>query len=227
MTTMCSIAYLLKRYCALPILIKIALYNGLDVKVIDSNAVMRDLQQNGIVTEMMLVNDNYNFSGIKECSEVEVIDTEEKVAVETYVTKVATASGKFKSYMSYKAITDKTSKQYQLQGKCLTGSNGIRMYEDRFCIAVGSFYSRTVGQKIDVVMENGSILKCIVGDLKNDVHTDKSNSYHAIDGSVVEFIIDIKAYKNANGINVYKTGDVSHIGDEYKGRIKELRIYND
>lgn len=109
----------------------------------------------------------------------------------------------FYSYESYTAITSTSSPQYRL----LRGSDaytdsvtGIRMVGDRYCIAVGTYYAQTIGTKLDVVMENGNIFKCIVGDFKSDSNTDSSHRYHVGgmwrgkyyegDGSVIEFIID-------------------------------------
>ncbi|MBR4315031.1 MAG: hypothetical protein IKP66_09000, partial [Lachnospiraceae bacterium] len=64
------------------------------------------------------------------------------------------------------------------------------MSEGRYCIAVGSFYTTQIGQKIDLVLTNGTVIKCILGDCKSDEHTDETHRYHAIDGSVAEFIVD-------------------------------------
>ena len=65
----------------------------------------------------------------------------------------------FKSFMDYRTITDKTSKQFDMQNnEAYTDVNtGLRMVNDRYCIAVGSFYTKTIGKKIDVVLENGTI----------------------------------------------------------------------
>ncbi len=95
----------------------------------------------------------------------------------------------FKSYMSYKCIKDKSSKQYKFQQKSETGDYGIRVVKDRFCIAIGSYYTTKIGKKVDLIMKNGKIIKCILGDCKNDKDTDKSNRQNK-NGSIVEFIVD-------------------------------------
>lgn len=76
---------------------------------------------------------------------------------------------------------------------------GIRVCSGRYLIAIGSGYGMP-GDKIDLVMENGKVLRCIVGDGKSDAHTDPTHRFHVGgmdhgvyypgDGSVAEFIID-------------------------------------
>lgn len=98
-----------------------------------------------------------------------------------------------KTYMYYTSVTDTASRQWALlhsRDAYTDMTTGIRMVGDRYCIAVGSYYSTTVGEKIDVVLENGHIIKCIVGDCKADIHTNETNQYGAGTGDVVEFIVD-------------------------------------
>lgn len=96
------------------------------------------------------------------------------------------------TFMDYRAVTCQTSNQWKLlrSDECYTGNRGIRMIGDRYCIAVGTYYAPSVGTKLDLVMADGSVLKCIVGDFKADHDTDSNNQFQAYDGSVAEFIID-------------------------------------
>lgn len=155
--------------------------------------------------------------------EIEIIqETIEKNEVEipNYIAKYVCPNNSFKSYMSYKAITNKSSLQYKLQQKAYTGEYGIRMVEGRYCIALGSYYSENIGTKIDLIMANGSILPCILGDQKADQHTDAQN-IRARDGSVVEFIIDKKSlHKTAR-----QMGDISYADAKFSGEILEIRVY--
>lgn len=99
--------------------------------------------------------------------------------------------GYMKSYMSYKAITNTRSKQYQLQTSATTDSaTGIRMINNRYCIAIGSGWGYTVGDEVTVILEDGKSFNAIIGDMKANCHTDVTNKI-AQDGSVVEFIVDI------------------------------------
>lgn len=105
-----------------------------------------------------------------------------------------------RSFMAFTAVTSKRSAQYALLygTSAYTDANtGIRMVDGRYCIAVGSGYTKKIGTKIDLVFEDGSIIKCILGDCKSDKDTDVTHRYCKWDGSVAEFIID-KTQFNTN-----------------------------
>lgn len=160
---------------------------------------------------------------VEESTEEKLEELEEDIPEETnenYTAKYVPSNNSFKSYMSYKAITSKSSPQYKLQQQAYTGEYGIRMIGDRYCIALGSFYTTTIGTKVDVVMENGNILKCILGDQKANIHTDKQN-IRARDGSVVEFLIDKRSLNKTAKI----MGDLSHADNKFSGEILEIRVY--
>lgn len=124
----------------------------------------------------------------------------------------------FKSYMSYRAITCINSNQYILQQKAHTDKNGIRRVGNDVCIALGTRYSSTVGERFLIELDTGQRFTAIVGDIKSDAHTDKkTHSYIEQNGNVVEFIVDDKKISN----NIKFTGDVSCI-DKYKGQIKAI-----
>ncbi len=103
------------------------------------------------------------------------------------------------TYMSYEKITLVSSNQYiqQHSDECYTDkTTGIRCVDDRYCIAVGSYYSANVGDKLDVVFEDGTIIRCIVGDCKSDAHTDENHQFQKYDGSVVEFLVDYEYFSS-------------------------------
>jgi len=131
----------------------------------------------------------------------------------------------FKSYMDYRTITDTTSRQYELQKQADTDWCGMRMIDGRYCVAVGSYYSTTVGQAVDVIMENGSTIHCIVADLKQDIHTDSANRQNP-NGSVVEFLVDTDILHSC----IQRTGDISYFDTVWKvnlftGEIDAIRVY--
>ena len=98
-----------------------------------------------------------------------------------------------KLYMYYTSVTCEASDQYKLlySDYCKTDPNtGIRMYGGRYCIALGSYYTTQIGQKVDVVLENGNIIPCVLGDCKADIHTNATHQYNWGTGNVVEFIVD-------------------------------------
>lgn len=102
-----------------------------------------------------------------------------------------------KLYMYYTSVTDTTSNQYRLlygENAYTDVNSGIRMVGDRYCVALGSYYTTTIGQKVDVVLENGGVIKCILGDCKADCHTNNTHQYAIGTGNVVEFIVDASVF---------------------------------
>lgn len=103
------------------------------------------------------------------------------------------------TYMAYTTVTSKTSNQYQLlySDACYTDKKtGIRMVDGRYCIAMGSYYTHKVGQKVDLVFEDGRVVHCIIGDCKSDAHTDTTHRFHSVDGSVAEFVVDYEYFNS-------------------------------
>lgn len=118
------------------------------------------------------------------------------------------ADGKFKTYMDYRRITDKTSKQWKLQEQAWTEGRGFRKIGEHFLVAVGTFYADEVGKELLIEFEDGQKIKAIVGDIKQDRHTDPTNRYVPINGNIVEFIVDTEKLEP----EVIRLGDVSLLG---------------
>ena len=96
-----------------------------------------------------------------------------------------------KLYMAYTAVTDTASAQYDLlYNNAYTTPEGLRAVGDRYCIALGSYYTTTIGQKVDLLLEDGSVVHCILGDCKADCHTNTTHQYNWGTGNVAEFIVD-------------------------------------
>ena len=101
-------------------------------------------------------------------------------------------SGEFKTYMSYKAITDTSSDQWKLQQQAYTDSDGFRKVGNDFCVAIGQHYSKTVGDRFHIKLDSGIEFTAIVGDIKQQQHTDSTNRYVEQNGSILEFIVATK-----------------------------------
>lgn len=131
-----------------------------------------------------------------------------------------------KTFMGYQAVTMTSSPQYQLLNSAyaFTDEHGLRMYDDgtgaRYCVAVGSYYTTTIGQKFDLVMEDGHYVPCILGDAKADIHTNWSNQYGSAHGDVVEFIIDNTVY-----YQVYDLSGTVNWVDGLSGKIQSIVLY--
>lgn len=125
-----------------------------------------------------------------------------------------------KSYMDYRAITNTSSKQYKLQKSAYTGNYGIRMVGDRYCVALGSYYTNTIGQYVDIKLANGKVIKGILADCKADHHTDSSNQMHP-DGSVLELVVDTKSLDST----ARKMGDCSYING-WNSKVVNIKVYD-
>ena len=125
----------------------------------------------------------------------------------------------FKSYMSYRTITNTDSNQYKLQRKCWTDGNGLRRYKTYYVVALGSYYADHIGDTFRITTEDGNSFECIVGDFKADQHTDDKNQYTPMEGRkcVVEFVVDMQILDKT----AKKMGDISYI-EGFSGNIESI-----
>lgn len=93
------------------------------------------------------------------------------------------------SWMPYN-IFSHSSKQYELQLTAHTDNNGLRKVGEYYCVALGSYYTDTIGEKFIMTMSTGERIKLIIADQKSDRHTDSDGRYTKSDGSEIEFIVD-------------------------------------
>ena len=128
------------------------------------------------------------------------------------------ATGSFKTYMDFRTITDRTSKQYHLQQVSHTDVDGFRRFNDYYLVAVGSYYSNyQIGKELKIILEDETIINALIGDLKQDIHTDVKNQHIVHNGNIVEFIVDV----NILDCKSRDWGDVSHSG--FEGRIVAIK----
>ena len=130
----------------------------------------------------------------------------------------------FKSYTDYRALTATGSPQFALQQRAYTGNYGIRMVDDRYCVAVGSGITTDIGRKIDVILYDGTVIPCVVCDQKSDRHTDASHIYTTITGTrcATEFYVETGVlYPDARNM-----GDLSEIPGWDSG-VVAIRVWND
>lgn len=126
----------------------------------------------------------------------------------------------FKSYMDYRCITNTNSSQYKLQKYAWTDENGLRRYDDYYLVALGSYYSSTVGDCFKITLDTGETFDVMVGDCKADCDTDSTHMYHPMrdgSGNVIEFIVDTKELPK----EVRRMGTVSAI-DIFEGNVESI-----
>lgn len=83
--------------------------------------------------------------------------------------------------------------------------DGFMKLDDRYLIAVGSRFNTQPGQYIDLILENGVVIKCIMGDAKADCDTDLTNTFTYKSRCCSEFIIDEKTIRE----DIKKRGNAS------------------
>lgn len=124
--------------------------------------------------------------------------------------KLPKVSGACKTYAYYTAVTDKTSPAYAvLNSGTYNGvkyetytdeETGIRMVDDCYCAALGTYYGTEKGTKYRVTLKSGATFKIILCDTKSNRHTDKKHQYARKNKDVVEFYVDKdKIPANING----------------------------
>lgn len=153
-------------------------------------------------------------SGLEQESELEY-------EVDNYIEYGTPMNNSFKAFMDYRTITDPYSEQAKLLVDAVTDTvTGIMAIDGRYCIAVGSYYTNIIGTKLDLVMENGEIIPCILTDCKADIHTDYLNQANP-NGGIAEFVVNYDYLPD----KVRLTGDVSNGLDMFKGEIERIRVY--
>lgn len=129
---------------------------------------------------------------------------------------VPSNGGRFKSYTNYQLLSKKSPQwtKVQCNPNAYTDGNGLRKVGEYYCVAMGSYYSRTLGDLFEIRTENGTF-KVILCDFKSDKHTDSTHRYTSRNNCVVEF------YVNTSSLNrtAKRMGDISYIGGAFSGKI--------
>ena len=145
--------------------------------------------------------------------------------------------GQFKSFMDYKAITDKSTPNYNFtheNANFHVGKSGLTYYQDGEntypVVAVGSGISDKIGQLIEVTLNNQghpNTLRCVIGDQKDNGDTDPTtHTVHKNDHSVIEFLVDYDRLKEANPTAV-NMGDLTYLNNSQfnlKGSVTKVQV---
>lgn len=128
-----------------------------------------------------------------------------------------------KTYEPYTTITSVNSWQYKLQQKAYTNEDGFRMINGRYMIATGSGVSHDVGRYIDIVLENGTVIPCVIGDAKDDAHTDQE--FHIMTKKshcVSEFLVD----ESVMNPDLLLSGNMSNYREEWNSKVVKFILYD-
>jgi hypothetical protein len=129
----------------------------------------------------------------------------------------------FKAYMDYRTITDKKSPQWRLRELAYTDDYGFRRIVNDYVVALGTYYSKEVGERFRITLDTGVSFTVITGDIKDPAHTDEKNMYTPIKsgknaaGCVVEFIVDTEKLDD----NAERLGTISYF-NIFEGNIKSI-----
>lgn len=122
-----------------------------------------------------------------------------------------------KTVLPYRAF-GKNTNQAKLQALCQTNEVGLRVYDGRFTIAVGTYFNTAIGQYFDLVLENGTMIPCIMGDLKADIHTDSRGLFTEASGCMTEFIVDRTCLPNKNS--------ATYCYEAWNSKVVNVIVYN-
>ena len=162
-------------------------------------------------------------------AETENVPKNTNIKIETPISTetldIPTCNTEFKTYMDYRCITDKTSAQYELQQFAWTDKDGFRRIGDDYIVAMGTYYAENVGDRFRITFDTDNEITVIIGDIKQDIHTDYFNQYTPIydengiffSGNVLEFIVDTDVLPKIPR----RLGTVSYF-DNLKGNIKSI-----
>ena len=104
-------------------------------------------------------------------------------------------------YMDYRAITDTSSKQWELQQIAWTDSDGFRRIGDDYCVALGTYYGN-IGDRFRITTDKGNSYTAIEADAKGSdaVFYDNVHSWYHYAGNgynVVEFVVQTEYLPSA------------------------------
>ena len=181
------------------------------------NSFVYDLQNNELSIEDVVLDTDFVCNDNEDVTEELPVDT-----TTIYLPEYETYTG-FKSYMDYRALSNTSSDQYALQLNSYTGDLGIRMYNGRYLVAIGSYFGLNIGDEFDIMLENGAIIPAVMGDLKDDNDTDVNNVYTIKTNCCTEFIID----SSSAATNIFKRyGDVSYAAQDWNSKVVAIQIIN-
>ena len=131
------------------------------------------------------------------------------VSVPVLQEPIVAARCHFKSWMDWRSITYRNSRQWRMQQIAYTCDDGFRRVEGLYMIALGTYFLYGgVGDVFDITLSSGVTFRGVVGDIKCDRHTDPTNRFHLVDGSVVEFIVDREVMCRS----ILSRGDIAFAG---------------
>lgn len=134
-----------------------------------------------------------------------------------YTVSIPKNYGKTYTYMGWQKITSKSSDQYKLREKAGMNfdSEGYGIINGRKVIATTPKMGK-VGDYVNVVLADGSVIQAIIGDMKNTNDRGANEYGHDNGSSVVEFVVDKPSWYGKKGNpQLPKTISIENLGQNY------------
>ena len=129
-----------------------------------------------------------------------------------------------KFFIDYRSYNLPYTPHYRLQQAAWTDKNGLRRFNNDYIVALGSFYSTSIGDRFKIVLSSGNTFTVILGDGKWDGDCDSMCMYMPCTdysgkkvGNLMEFVIDEETISPA----VYEYGSIEVI-EGFEGDIVQM-----
>lgn len=130
---------------------------------------------------------------------------------------VPAVSQDFKSYTAYTCLNRNSSQWKKIQTIAYSDSNGLRKVGDYYCVALGSYYSTTLGDLFRITTNKGNVFEIILCDFKADRHTNSTHQYTYRNQCITEFYVDYSCFNSA----ARRAGSISTISG-FGGKITSI-----
>lgn len=98
----------------------------------------------------------------------------------------------FKSWTNYVKCVSRSSAQWEFLNSegTWTDENGFRRKDNDYMVAMGSYYTQTLGDRFRITTVDGNEFTVVICDWKSDRHTDSKHQYTVANNCVIEFYVD-------------------------------------
>lgn len=136
-----------------------------------------------------------------------IIGTTVQAKTVTYTNMgVPNINSSFKTWMDYRAITNRGSNQYKFIQRWgwsdydgfmrCDGESDLGIEDNYYLIALGSYYGTEIGTKYRITTSTGKVFYGVLADCKANRHTNGTHQYAYNNNDVVEFIVDARKLNN-------------------------------
>lgn len=97
----------------------------------------------------------------------------------------------FKSWTNYNYVSKESPQWNVLTGdSTYTDDNGFRRKDKDYLVAMGSYYTKELGERFRITTNKGNIFTVTICDWKADCDTDSKGQYTIANNCIVEFYVD-------------------------------------